>query len=188
MSKISVTQLQKGIFINFKNEPYQVTDFTFVNPGKGSAFVRTKLKNLKTAKVQEFTYKSGESVEEIPINIQEMQFLYLEGNMLIFMDKFTYEQYSLDKTMVGLFYQFMKTGETYQVLVHDNKAIGMRYPKKVKLKVVSAEEAVKGNTATGAKKIVELETGVKISTPLFIKRDDEIYIDPETGEYLERSK
>lgn len=187
MSKITTADFQKGIFIEFKGEPNQILEFQHVNPGKGSAFIRTKLKNIKTGKVQEFTYKSGETVEEIPVNVREMQYLYKAGEDFIFMNKFTYEQMNMPKSILGNFEKFIKEGEIYQILIHEDNPIGMRFPKKVRLQVIEAEEAIKGNTTTSAKKTVILETGVQILAPLFIKKGDLIAINPETGEYLERA-
>lgn len=187
MSKISTSEFQKGMFIEFRGEPYQIVDFQFVNPGKGSAFVRTKLKGIKSDKVIEFTYKSGETVEEIPVNVREMQFLYKADNNLVFMDNANYEQINMDAGLAGNFSKFIKEGETYQVFVHEGQALGLRVPKKVKLLVTEAEEGVRGNTVSGARKTVILETGVNISVPLFIKKGDTIVVDPETGEYQERA-
>lgn len=187
MSKITTADFQKGIFIEFKGEPNQILEFQHVNPGKGSAFIRTKLKNIKSEKVQEFTYKSGETVEEIPINVREMQYLYKSGEDFVFMDNRNYEQLNLPKSILGSFEKFIKEGDTYQILVQDSLPLGMRFPKKVRLKVIEAEDAVKGNTSTSAKKTVVLETGVQILTPLFIKKGDLIAVNPETGEYLERA-
>lgn len=187
MTKITTSDFQKGIFIEFKNEPCQIVDFQFVNPGKGSAFVRTKLKNLSTGKVQEFTYKSGETVEELPIFTKEMQYLYKSGDEYYFMDKQTFEQVSLAKSLIGNFSDFLRESETYQILMLGEKPVGMRFPKKVKLKVTEAETGVKGDTVIGAKKTVTLETGAKVVVPIFIKAGDEIFLNPETGEYLERA-
>ena len=186
MSKITTSNFQKGTFIEFKSEPHQIVEFQFVNPGKGSAFVRTKLKSINSGKVQEFTFKSGEMVEEVPIAVHEMQYLYKSDKDFIFMDKLTYEQYTLNKSILGNFQKLIKTGEIYQILLHDNKAIGMRYPKKVKMLVTEADVAVKGNTVMGAKKLVTVETGLQIAVPLFIKKGDTISVDPETCEYVER--
>lgn len=186
MAKITTSQFEKGIFIEFKGEAHQIVEFQHVNPGKGSAFIRTKLKNIKTSRVQEFTYKSGETVEEIPINVREMQYLYKTESEYFFMDKGSFEQLVIGKNILGNFTNFIKEGETYQVLIHEDIAVGMRFPKKVRMKVTQAEVGVKGNTVTGAKKLVTIETGVQIAVPLFIKTGDTIAIDPETGEYLER--
>ncbi len=188
MVKITTSNFQKGIFIKHKEAIHQIVNFQFVNPGKGSAFVRTKLKHIPSGKVVEFTFKSGEPVEEIPVHIKEMQYLYRLNEEYIFMDKYTYEQISINEKIIGFFSQYLKEGDCYQILIYENNAIGMRYPKKVKLKVVQADEAIKGNTVMGAKKLVTLETGVQIYTPLFIKSGDQVFIDPETGEYIERIK
>ena len=162
-------------------------EFQHVNPGKGSAFVRTRLKSVKTGKVQEFTFKSGEDVIEVPINVREMQYLYKTDTACVFMENQSYEQFNLSKEILGNFVNFLKEGETYQILVYnDTEAIGIRSPKKVRLLVTQAEEGVKGDTATSARKAVTVETGVVITVPLFIKKGDTIAIDPETGEYLER--
>lgn len=187
MSKITTADFQKGMFIEFKNEPHQIVEFQHVNPGKGSAFVRTRLKGVKTGKVQEFTFKAGEDATEVPINVREMQYLYKTEADCVFMENQSYEQFNVPKTLLGNFVNFLKEGETYQILVHnDVEAIGMRYPKKVRLLVTEAEDGVKGDTATSARKAVTLETGVVVNVPLFIKKGDTIALDPETGAYLER--
>lgn len=185
---INTGDFQKGIFVIFKNEPHQIVEFQHVNPGKGSAFVRTKLKALKTGRVQEFTYKSGESVEDYPVETHEMQFIYKEADKYIFMDNFNYNQYELPQTMIGDYVNYLLSNETYQVLVHDEEAVGMRFPKKVRLKVIEAEEGAKGDTVSGGgSKIAVMETGLKVTVPLFIKAGEKIAIDTETGSYLERA-
>lgn len=187
MSTITTAQFAKGMFVEFKGEPHAIVEFQHVNPGKGSAFVRTRLKSLKTAKVQDFTYKSGESVVEVPINTREMQYLYKEGEGYVFMDNYTYEQYSIPTGLLGDYVKYLKPNDTYQILVNDDTAVGIRFPKKVRLQVTEAEEGVAGDTVSGAKKIVTVETGVKVAVPLFIKEGDTIAIDPESGQYLERA-
>lgn len=186
MSTITTANFKKGIFIEFRGEPNQIVEFQFVNPGKGSAFVRAKLKSLKTGKVIEFTYKSGESVEELPINTREMQYLYKENDSYVFMDNFSYEQFNIPESMIEDFKNYLKPNDTYQVLVYGEEAVGIRFPKKVWLKVTEAEEGAKGNTATGATKTVVVETGAVVTVPLFIKQGDVIGIDPETNSYIER--
>lgn len=186
MSKISTAQFKKGMFIEFKDEPHLITDMQFVNPGKGSAFVRTKLKSLKSGKVQEFTFKSGESCEELAIVTREMQYLYKEGDSYVFMDNVSYDQLSIAESMLDSFVKYLKPNDTYQILVYEDEAVGIRFPKKVWLKVTEADEGAKGNTASGATKTVVIETGAVITVPLFIKVGDTIGIDPETATYLER--
>jgi len=187
MSTISTADFAKGIFIEFKGEPHQIVETTHVNPGKGSAFVRTRLKSLKTGKVQEFTYKSGESVTEIPVATQEMQYLYKEADTYLFMDNTSYEQFAIPEAMMGNYANYLKPNDVYQVLVNGDQAVGLRFPKKVRLKVTQATDGARGNTVSGATKTVIVETGAVVTVPLFIKEGETIAIDPETGEYLERA-
>lgn len=188
MAVITTADFKKGIFVLFKDEPHQVVEFQHVNPGKGSAFVRTRLKSLKSGKVQEFTYKSGESVEELPVVTREMQYLYPEGDGFVLMDNQSYDQVTVPGYLIGDFAKYMKANDTYQILMHDEEAVGVRLPKKVRLKVTEAAEGgARGNTVGGAQKIVTLETGAEVSVPLFIKEGETIAIDPETGTYVERA-
>lgn len=186
MANISTSDFQKGIFVQWKDEPHQIVEFQFVNPGKGSAFIRAKLKNFKTGKIQEFTFKSGETLPEIPINVREMQYLYKQADKCIFMDNSTYEQVCLSQDIIGNLANFLKEGDVYQIYMHNSQAVGIKIPKKVRLQVTEAEDAIKGNTVSGAKKLVKVETGVEVAVPLFIKSGDVLAIDPESGEYIER--
>lgn len=187
MSIISTSSFHKGVAVMFKNEPYIITECTFVNPGKGSAFTRTKLRSLITDRIVEFTFKSGEKIEEAPIEIYEMQYLYNDSNNYYFMSPRNFEQYSLPAAMIGNFKNFIKEGEIYQIYIMDEKAVALKPPLKVRLKVTEAEEGTKGNTVSGATKVVTLETGHQINVPLFIKTGETVAINPETGQYLERA-
>jgi len=185
---ISTADFKKGIFVIYKDEPHQIVEFQHVNPGKGSAFVRTRLKSLKTGRVSEFTYKSGDSVEELPVETHEMQYLYPEGDGYVFMDNFSYDQVTVPAYLLGDFVKYMRANDTYQILLHEEEAVGVRLPKKIRLKVVEAAEGgAKGNTVGGATKVVTLETGAEVAVPMFIKEGDVIAIDPETNSYLERA-
>src|SRR3989344_88603 len=186
MSRITTAEFHKGMFVDFKSEPHQIVEFQHVNPGKGSAFVRTRLKSLKNGRVQEFTYKAGEGVDEIEIVTREMQYLYHEGENYAFMDNASYEQFSVSETVLGEHANYLKENETYQLMVMDEVVMGIRFPKKVRLRVTETDEAVKGNTVSGATNPAALETGVTIQVPLFIKTGDTIGIDTETGAYTER--
>ncbi|OGG11824.1 elongation factor P [Candidatus Gottesmanbacteria bacterium RBG_13_45_10] len=187
MSTITTASFQKGLFIEFKGEPHQIMEFQHVNPGKGSAFVRTKLKGLKTGKSQEFTFKSGESVTEIPVETREMQYLYKEGDAYIFMDNSSFEQYRLSESLLGNYVHYLKPNDTYMILINGEEPVGLHFPKKVRLLVTEADEGARGNTVSGsATKTVVVETGAVVTVPLFIKLGDVIAIDPETGDYLER--
>jgi elongation factor P len=187
MSTISTSDFKKGIYIEFKNEPHQIVEFQHVNPGKGSAFVRTKLKSTKTGRVQEFTYKSGETVIEYLVETKEMQYLYKQGEEFVFMDNQSFEQIEVPEKLIGDFKVYMKANDIYQLLIHEDAAIGIRLPKKVRLTVTEADEGTKGNSVSGATKTVVVETGAVITVPLFIKQGDVIAIDPETNSYLERA-
>lgn len=187
MSTITTAEFRKGGVIEFKGEPHSIVEFQHVNPGKGSAFVRTRLKSLKTGKVQDFTYKSGETVVEIPVDTHEAQYLYKEGENFVFMDNFSYEQYSVASSVVSDYVPYLKSNDTYQLLINEDAVLGMRFPKKVRLLVTQADEGARGDTVSGAGKVVTVETGLKVTVPLFIKQGDTIAVDTETGQYLERA-
>lgn len=187
MAIITTADFTKNTFIEFKGEPHQIVEFQHVNPGKGSAFIRTRLKSLKTGKVQEFTFKSGETVTEVPVVTHQMQYLYKEGGNYVFMDNTSYEQFNISAAMLGNYVNYLKPNDVYQVLINGDEAVGLRFPKKVRLKVTEATEGAKGNTVTGATKTVIVETGAVVTVPLFIKEGEMIAIDPETGTYLERA-
>lgn len=172
--------------IIFNDEPYVVVEKTFVSPGKGSAFFRTKLKSLKTKNILEFTFKSGERIEEASLQSVEFQYLYNDGNNFTFMNPRTYEQIIVPEEMLGNFKNFVKEADLYQFYMLDGEPISVRAPQKVTLKVIEAENAVKGNTVSGATKPVKVETGYELQVPLFVKEGDTIIINTETGEYVER--
>ncbi len=188
MSKITASNFYKGLVIEFRNEPSQIVDSQFYNPGKGSAVVRVKLKNLKTGRVLDFTFKSQETAQEISVDTHEMQYLYSQNDLFVFMNPKTYEQISIVSEIIGDFTRMLKEGEVYQIMLIDGQPVGFRKPKKVTLKVVEADEsAVKGNTQGGAKKTVILESGLSVAVPLFIKTGDTITVDVDSGEYVERA-
>lgn len=187
MSSITTADFKKGGVVEFKGEPHTIVEFQHVNPGKGSAFVRTRLKSLKTGKVQDFTYKSGETVTEIPVETHEAQYLYKEGNAYVFMENFTFEQYQVSESVLSDYLAFLKPNDTYQLLVHEEDVLGIRFPKKVRLLVSEAAEGARGDSVAGAGKVVKMETGLSVTVPLFIKEGDTIAIDTETGQYLERA-
>ncbi len=178
--------IAKGMFILFKNEPFEVTKAEFYAPGKGSAINRAKLKSLKTGNTQEFTFKSNESIEELDVLAREMEFLYVDGTDVVFMDPRTYEQVTVAGHLLEGKMGFLIPELTMYVVFLDDKAIGVRFPLKVKLKVVEAGDAVAGNTVVAAKKQVELETGLQVMVPLFIKEGETLVIDTSNGEYVSR--
>ncbi len=183
---IKAGSVSKGMFLLVKNEPYLVTDRDFVNPGKGSAFVRLKLKNLRTGLVLKQVNKSQESLEEITVETKEAQYLYADNENYVFMDTETYEQFTMliegheDKVY------FMKEGNEIQLSFWNEKPLDILLKKKIALTVTKAEHALKGDTVSGATKTVTVKTGLKVKVPLFIKEGDKILINTETREYVER--
>lgn len=187
MAALNGGNLRKGMFINFKSQPHMVTKTEFVSPGKGSAFTRAKLKNVKTGAVQEFTFKSNETIEELDVSTREMQFSYLDGNEVFFMDPRTYEQVSVSAELLDEKVGYLTSDLTMYIIFFNDEAIGVRFPNTVKLKVALAEEATAGNRVNAPKKPVEMETGITIQAPLFVKTGDYLMIDTETGEYISRA-
>lgn len=183
----STPDFRKGLRIELNNEPYVIVDFQHVKPGKGGAFVRTKLKNLLNGRVVDKTFRSGEKVGKPDIEEKEMQFLYKDDEFH-FMDNTTFEQISLAAELVGDNKNFLQENTNVNILFYQNRAINLELPIFVELEVVEAEPGVKGDTASGASKPVTVETGAKIQVPLFIEEGDRLKIDTRTGEYIERVK
>lgn len=184
---IKAGSIRKGMYILFKNEPALVTKTDFMSPGKGSAFMRAKFKNLKTGKVQEFTHKSTESVEEIEISSIQMQYLYEDGTDLVFMNPDTYDQVEVPNHLIGEKVQLLIPESKVYIITYDDKPIGVSFPQKITLKVVYAEEAVAGNTMGTAKKEIKLETGLVVLAPIFIKQGESVVIDTETLTFVSRA-
>lgn len=184
--KTNAGNLKKGEFVLHNGEIWQVQKAEFYSPGKGSALMKTRLKNIKSDKTIDFTYKSSEDVETLDVETVELQYLYKDENNIYFMNERTFEQYELPKKQGGNIANFLKEGDKLFVLLYNGKPIALRPPQSVYLKVTKAQEAAKGDTVTNAKKEVAVETGVKVLVPLFIKTGDTIVINPENGEYIER--
>ena len=180
--------IDKGMYVLFRGDPYQVTDREFVKPGKGSAFVRVKLKHARTGQVVREVIKSHETVEEAGVEARGVQYLYLDADHLVFMDVGSYDQFNVPMAIVdeGIT-RFMKEGESYQVLMWGDDPLTVQLPLKMKLEVTDAPPAERGDTATGATKPVTTETGLTLQVPLFIKPGDRIVINTTTGAYVERA-
>jgi elongation factor P len=184
--KINAGNLKKGDFILYQNEIWQIQKAEFYAPGKGAALMKTKIWNVKTGKNIDITFKSGEEVEVVEVESRLMVFLYKDNENLYFMDEKTFNQYSLPLTAVSGLEKYLKEGEKLYVYIFNDVPLSVRPPLSVRLKVVKAEEAVKGDTVSSAKKPVTLETGAVIMAPLFIKEGDIVIVNPETGEYTGR--
>ena len=165
---------------------YSIVEFQHVKPGKGGAFVRTKLKNAQSGAVVERTFRSGDKVEEVRLEKREMQFLYPEGDVYHFMDTETYEQSEIAAEIVGKSADLLKENGSAFVLIALGKPISVELPNFVSLQITHTEPGVKGDTATGAAKPATLETGAVVTVPLFVHQGDTLKIDTRTGEYVER--
>lgn len=179
-------QLEKGQYIIYKNEPFLVVDREFVNPGKGSAFVRCKLKGVKNKQSLKETLKSQDNLELADITNKNSQYLYNDSANYYFMDNENYEQFTVNKEGLENHQNYILDEEIYQVVFFNGDAIDIILPPKVVLTVVVAAEALKGDTATSVTKVVECNTGAKIKVPGFIKEGEKILVNTETGEYAER--
>jgi len=173
--------------ILLEGQLYSIAGFSHVKPGKGGAYVRTKLKRLSDGNVIERTFRSEEKIEDIRLEIREMQYLYRDGDLLYFMDTETYEQMPLNVNHLGDTIWFLVENSNIQVQFYQGEPIGVEIPTAVELEVESAEPGVRGDTATGATKPVKLVTGYVLQAPLFIEAGDRIKVDTRSGEYLERA-
>lgn len=182
------SDFRNGLIIKFKNDLYSIVEFQHVKPGKGGAFVRSTLKNLKTGRVLENTFRAGESIEIVRVERRKYQYLYREGDFLVCMDNDTYEQINVPIELFGDGVIYLKESEEVEILFNGNEIINVEPPIFAYLKVTSTEPGFKGNTATGALKPATLETGASVNVPLFIDVDDLLKVDTRTGEYVERVK
>ncbi|MEK7606915.1 MAG: elongation factor P [Patescibacteria group bacterium] len=185
MAKAS--EIKKGLAILFKNEPHLIVDFQHVNPGKGSAFVRTRLKALKTGKVVETTFKSEETLEFVDMERKKVQYLYGDASGYTFMDMGNYEQFPINADVVGDTAAYFKEGIEITLLFSEGIPVTVELPKKVTLKVTETPPGVRGDTATNLTKEATLENGLKVRVPLFIKEGEALIINTDTGEYVERA-
>jgi elongation factor P len=183
---ISTNNFRTGLTIEIDGEIFTVIEFQHVKQGRGSAFVRTKLKNIQTGNVFEKTFRAGEKVARAHLDRKKMQYLYQTGELYYFMDTETYEQVPVSEELVGDNKKFLKENMEVSVLFHNNTPIGIELPNFVELKVTQTEPGFKGDTATGGTKPAVVETGAKLQVPLFIELGDTIKIDTRTGEYISR--
>ncbi|MGI6604292.1 MAG: elongation factor P [Firmicutes bacterium] len=184
---ISTNDFRTGLTIELDGEVYQVVDFQHVKPGKGAAFVRTKLKNVKSGATTERTFRAGEKVETARIDRREMQYLYASGDSHTFMDTETYEQLTLSADQLGDNLRFLKENMMISVMLYEGSVLGIDLPNFVDLRIVETAPGIRGDTVSGATKPAVLETGATVQVPLFIEEGDIIRIDTRTGEYLTRA-
>lgn len=184
---VSAGDFRNGLTIKYENQIYVIQEFQHVKPGKGAAFVRTKIKNLKTGSVVEKTFRPTEKMPKAHIERKDMQYLYNDGELYHFMDVETYDQIAINKDQIGDTLKFVKENDMVKILSHEGAVFGIEPPLFVELDIVHTEPGVKGDTATGATKPAEVETGASVNVPLFVNIGDKIKIDTRTGEYLSRA-
>lgn len=183
---VDTSQFRNGLKIELDGEPFVMTFFQHVKPGKGGAFVRTKLKNLKTGRVIDRTFRSGERLEEADVEDHKMQYLYQDGDDLVFMDLETYDQMPLPLEQVGDARKFLKENTEVAVVLYKGRAIQIELPSFIEVVISQCDPGLKGDTASGATKPATLETGAVVQVPLFVKEGETIRVDTRTGAYVER--
>lgn len=187
MSTIRANQLKGGMFVLYKDKPHEVVKCEFYFPGKGSAFARTKMKNVKTGNVYEYTYKSSETVEVVEVETMELQYLYADGDTYFFMNPRTFDQFEVKEWVFDGKQKYLLPEAKMFFNQYEGEIIGVRFPPKVNLKVTESQDAVAGNTVNAAKKPVMTETGVEVFVPLFVKQGEVIIVDTATNEYVSRA-
>jgi elongation factor P len=183
---VDTSQFRNGLKIELDGEPYVITYFQHVKPGKGGAFVRTKVKNLVTGRTVDRTFRSGEKVREADVDERKMQYLYLDGDDLVFMDSETFDQTPISRENVGDATKYLKENTEVEILFWKGKSINIELPAFAELEITRCDPGLKGDTASGATKPATLETGAVIQVPLFIKEGEVVRVDTRTGEYSER--
>ena len=183
------TDFRKGLKIEYDNKVFVIVDFQHVNPGKGSAFVRTKLKNLETGKVLDVTFKAGVDKVGIPdLQTTEMQYLYSDGSSFTFMDNTSYDQLTLSEEDVGDNKYYLIENATVRITIYDGKAVAIELDNFVELKVTETQPNIKGDTSSGGGKPATLETGLTITVPFHINEGDILKIDTRSNKYIEKVK
>ena len=183
---VDTSQFRNGLKIELDGEPFAIVYFQHVKPGKGGAFVRTKVKNLRTGRVLDRRFRAGERVEEADIEERKMQFLYHDGDQLVFMDSESYEQIPFSNEQVGDTRKYLHENLDVDVLFWRGRPINVELPAFIEDTVTQCEPGIKGDTASGATKPATLETGAVVQVPLFIKEGERIRVDTRTGDYVER--
>ena len=183
---VSTNDLKNGMTLNLPDGLFSVVEFQHVKPGKGGAFVRTKLKNVRTGAVLERTYRADEKLEQAVIDKREMQYLYREADHLVLMDNTSYEQMNVDEVTLGGTVNYLKEGDNLVVQMYGGEVVGLDLPAAVELSVSETEPGVQGDRVSGARKPATLETGLVVQVPLFVNPGDRIKVDTRSGEYLTR--
>jgi elongation factor P len=187
MPAITTNDLKNGMTLNLDEGLFQVVEFQHVKPGKGGAFVRTTLKNVRNGAVVDRTFRGGERVDRAMIDKREMQFLYREGDDYVFMDNTSYEQINVGPDALGEAAQFLVEGSAAVLQMYEDEIVGVDLPAAVELAITETEPGVQGDRVSGARKPATLETGLVVQVPLFVEPGDRIKVDTRSGEYLTRA-
>jgi elongation factor P len=187
MAVVSTNDLKRGMSLDLPDGLFQVVDFQHVKPGKGGAFVRTTLRNLRNGASIDKTFRADEKVEQAVIDKRDMQFLYKDGSDFVFMDNESYDQLHVSASDLGSAVNYLKEGDTVVLPVYDDTVVGVELPAAVELAIAETEPGVQGDRVSGARKPATLETGLVVQVPLFIEAGERIKVDTRTGEYLARA-
>ena len=188
MTMISVNEFKNGLTIEYNNDLWRIVEFQHVKPGKGSAFVRSKLKSLRTGAVQEYTFRSTAKVETADIQTRQMQYLYNDGSSYVFMDTATYEQLEVPNAQIDREAKYLKENMIVNIISHNGETLGLDLPNTVDLEVVETEPGIRGDTSSGGGKPATMETGLVVTVPFFINVGDVLTINTSDGSYVSRSK
>lgn len=183
---VSAGDFRNGLTVEIDNGVYQIIEFQHVKPGKGAAFVRTKMRNIKNGGVIEKTFRPTEKYPQAHIDRSDMQYLYSDGELFHFMNVENYEQFALNEEQIGDALKFVKENDMVKMLSHNGQVFAIEPPLFVELVIIDTEPGFKGDTATGATKPAKVETGATVYVPLFVEQGDKISIDTRTGEYMKR--
>ncbi|GHO43031.1 elongation factor P [Ktedonospora formicarum] len=188
MANATTADFRNGMVIRFNNELYSISEFHHVSPGNWRAFVRTRLKSLRNGRVIEQRFRAGEEIDEVRVEHQNWQFLYVDGDEYVFMNTETFDQQPISKALLGDAIKFLKEQDEVEMLVDGENIIAVELPNFVEVLVESAEPGVRGDTANNVTKPATLETGTVVNVPLFVNPGDKVRIDTRTGQYVERVK
>jgi len=183
---VSTNDLRNGMTLSLPEGLYAVVDFQHVKPGKGGAFVRTKLKNVRTGAVIDRTYRADEKLEQAMVDKREMQYLYRDGDQYVFMDNESYDQINVDPGALGGAERYLKEGDSAVLQMYGTEIVGVDLPAAVELTISATEPGVQGDRVSGARKPATLETGLVVQVPLFVNEGERVRVDTRTGEYLTR--
>ena len=184
---LSTNDLKNGMTLNLAEGLFQVVDFQHVKPGKGGAFVRTTLRNARTGAQVDRTFRAGEKVDQAVIDKREMQYLYPDGDELVFMDNVSYEQLSITPSSLGSATNFLVAGANAVMLMWNDEIVGVDLPAAVELTITETEPGVQGDRVSGARKPATLETGLVVQVPLFVNQGEKIKVDTRSGDYMTRA-